>query len=325
MPPSLRVAVTGAAGQIAYNLLFRLISGEVFGPSLRIRLQLLELAQAMPALDGVALELIDAASPLLEAIDTTSDPARCFRGADEVILIGARPRTKGMERADLLRVNGPIFKEQGRVIAHEAASDVRILVVGNPANTNCLVACENGREVPPERWSAMTRLDMNRARALLAQKAGVNVAEVTHVAVWGNHSAAQFPDYTNARIGGKPATAAITDETWFRETFLPRVRNRGAEVIAARGHSSAASAAQAIVDHVRDRRNGTRWVSMAVRSTGAYGVPPGLIFSYPVDCPGGGDWTVIEGIPLNPFARRELDRNVEELAAERAEVKELFP
>jgi len=325
MPPSLRVAVTGAAGQIAYNLLFRLISGEVFGASPRIRLQLLELEQAMPALDGVALELIDAASPLLEDIDTTSDPARCFRGASEVILIGARPRTKGMERADLLRVNGPIFKEHGRVIAREAASDVRILVVGNPANTNCLVACENGGEIPPERWSAMTRLDMNRARAILAQKAGVNVAEVARVAVWGNHSAAQFPDYTNALIGGKSATAAVADETWFHEVFLPRVRNRGAEVIAARGHSSAASAAQAIVDHVRDRRDGARWVSMAVRSTGAYGVEPGLIFSYPVDCPGGDDWTIIENIPLNPFARREIDRNVEELAAERAEVKELLP
>ncbi len=325
MSPPIRVAVTGAAGQIAYSLLFRLINGEVFGPEQRIRLQLLELEKILPALEGVALELLDAASPRLEAIDITSDPSRCFRGAEEIFLVGSRPRSAGMERADLLKVNGPIFVEQGRLIAREAANDVRILVVGNPANTNCLVAMRNGRDVPPERWSAMTRLDMNRARAILAQKAGVNPADVTQMAIWGNHSASQFPDFTNACIAGTPATTAVPDENWFREEFLPRVRQRGAEIIAARGHSSAASAANAAIDHVRDRRTGASWISMAVASTGQYDVPPGLIFSFPVNCPGGGDWEIVDGITFNTFAREQIDRNVHELLAEQAAVRDLLP
>jgi len=320
-----RVAVTGGAGQIAYSLLFRLINGEVFGPERRVRLQLLELEEAMGALEGVAMELADTASPLLDSIDITSDPARCFRGAEEIFLVGSRPRTKGMERADLIRVNGPIFKEQGEAIAREASPEVRVLVVGNPANTNCLVAKENGREVPPERWNAMTRLDANRARALLARKAGVNPSAVTRLAVWGNHSASQFPDWTNALIDDRPASSVIGEERWFRDEFLPRVRRRGAEIIAARGRSSAASAAQAAIDHVRDRRKGGRYLTMAVASNGRYGVPEGLVFSFPVDCPGEGDWEIVEGVELNQALEKAIEDNVKELLAEREQVRDLLP
>jgi len=324
MKQPIKVAVTGAAGQLAYNLLFRLICGEVFGKDQPVKLQLLEIEQALPALEGVALELIDTASPLLAGLELTADPAKAFRGASEIFLIGAKPRSKGMERSDLIRINGPIFREQGKFIAREAASDVHIVVVGNPANTNCLVAMQNGREVPAERWSAMTRLDMNRARALLAQKAGTSPEEV-RIAVWGNHSTRQFPDFTTALVAGKPAVEAIGEESWFTEEFLPRVRNRGAEIIAARGRSSAGSAANAAIDHVRDRRNGAEYVSMAVASSGQYGVPEGLVFSFPVDCPGDGSWRVVEGIELNEFARAQLQSNVEELLQEKKAVRDLLP
>lgn len=318
------VAVTGAAGQIGYSLLFRLLTGEVFGPSCKVRLQLLELEPAMSALEGVALEVMDMASPLLDSLEITSDPARCFRGAEEIFLVGSRPRTKGMERAELIRVNGPIFQTQGRVIAEEAADNVRILVVGNPANTNCLVALSNGRDVPAERWSAMTRLDMNRAKSLLAEKAGVGVDAVARMGIWGNHSATQFPDFTHARIDGEPAEKVIQDDAWFRENFVPRVRKRGAEIIQARGASSAASAASAALNHVRDRRNGAEWVSMGVCSGGQYDVPPGLVFSYPMNCPGGGDWHLVEGLTFDEYGKAMIQANIDELLAEKEQVKDLL-
>ncbi len=325
MSSSIKVAVTGAAGRIAYSLLFRLINGEVFGPDHKVVLQLLEVEQAMPALEGLTLELLDTASPCMERVEITSDPARCFDGAEEIFLVGSRPRTEGMQRADLIKVNGPIFREQGRLIAAHAASNVRILVVGNPANTNCLVALENGADVPPERWTALTRLDMNRSCALLAQKAGVGPSDVSRMAVWGNHSASQFPDYTNALIGGQPAVSVIQDDAWLNSGFLPRVRKRGTEIIKARGASSAASAAHAALDHVRDRRNGTPWTSMAVAGDGSYDVPSGIVFSFPVTCLGDGDWEIIQGIELNSFAREQIENNIQELLAEKEEVKDLLP
>ena len=325
MRTPVRVAVTGAAGQIAYSLLFRLINGEVFGPDTPVSLQLLELEEAMAPLEGVAMELTDTGAPLLAGIEFTSDPARCFRGASEIFLVGSRPRTRDMQRADLIRVNGPIFRAQGRAIAAEAAADVRILVIGNPVNTNCLVAMACGADVPAHRWSAMTRLDQNRACGMLAEKAQAAPGAVSRLAVWGNHSAAQFPDYANARIHGTPALDVIGDAAWFRDTFLPRARQRGTEVIAKRGRSSAASAAHAALDHVRDRREGASFVSMAVRSDGAYDVPAGIVFSFPVCCPGGGDWELVEGLALDPFARTQIERNVSELLAEKEAVRDLLP
>jgi len=271
------------------------------------------------------MELTDLASPVLSGIDITSDPRRAFRGANEIVLLGSRPRTKGMERKDLLRVNGPIFVEQGRAIAEQAAPDVRILVVGNPVNTNCLVALRNGRDVPPERWTALLRLDENRARALLAAKAGVNVREVTQLAVWGNHSPTQFPDYLHARISGRPAPEVIGDETWLKTEFVERVRKRGAEVIKARGRSSAASAAHAVIGHLRARREGAAWTSMGVFSRGEYGLPSGVVCSYPVTCPGGGDWEIIPGLEFPREVWRIIQESAEELVAEKEAVRDLLP
>src|SRR5918911_3377065 len=281
---AIRVAVTGAAGQVAYAMLARLASGEVFGPNKKVILQLLEITQALPTLEGVAMELDDCSFPTLQDVVVTDDPNRAFQGCNWALLVGSFPRKQGMERKDLLGINGKIFVGQGKALAARATRDVRILVVGNPCNTNCLVAYHNGRDIPPERWSAMTRLDHNRARTALARKAGVANGEVTRVTIWGNHSNTQYPDFTNARIRGRPAPEVITDRDWLENTFVPLVQNRGAAVIKARGSSSALSAANGALDHVKSLLNPTPaddWVSAAVVSRGEYGVPAGLVFSYP--------------------------------------------
>src|SRR5947199_5037309 len=289
MSQTARVAVTGAAGQVAYALLPRTASGQGFGPQTKIILQLLEIPQALGALEGVAMELEDCAFPTLHGIVTTDDPGKAFAGCNYALLVGAAPRKQGMERKDLLGMNGKIFVGQGQALAKNAASDVRILIVGNPCNTNCLVAYSNGRDIPAERWNAMTRLDHNRAVAALAKKAGVPNEAVTCVTIWGNHSNTQYPDFTNAKINGKPATEVIGDRTWLETTFVPQCQNRGAAIIKARGLSSALSAANGAIDHVKGLLRPTPandWVSMAVVSRGQYGVPAGLVFSYP--CRGDG-------------------------------------
>src|SRR5437868_5495129 len=296
MPSPIRVTVTGAAGQVAYSILPRLASGEVFGPNQKIILQLLEITPALAALEGVAMELEDCAFPTLQEIITTDDPGKAFAGCNYALLVGAAPRKQGMERKDLLGMNGKIFVGQGQALAKNAASDVRILIVGNPCNTNCLVAYSNGRDVPAERWTAMTRLDHNRAAAALAKKAGVPNEAVTRVTIWGNHSNTQYPDFTNARINGKPATEVITDRKWLEETFVPQCQNRGAAIIKARGLSSAFSAANGAIDHVKSLIRPTPaddWVSMAVVSKGQYGVPAGLVFSYPCRSDGKGNYTLV--------------------------------
>jgi malate dehydrogenase len=322
----LRITITGAAGNIGYALLFRIASGGLFGPEQPVVLQLLEITPAMKALEGVAMELEDCAFPLLAGTVLTDDPNQAFAGASWCLLVGARPRGKGMERKDLLAANGPIFTGQGRAINERAADDVRVLVVGNPANTNCLIAMHSAPEVPPGRFAAMTMLDHNRARARLAGRAGTAVAEVRKVTIWGNHSSTQYPDAYHAEIGGRPAPEVIGDDAWIREDFIPRVQKRGAEIIEARGQSSAASAANAAVDHVRLWHGGTPegdWASMAIPSTGAYGSPEGVIFSYPVTV-AGGEISAVEGLELSDFDREKLSRTGEELLAERAAVAELL-
>src|SRR5262245_37788864 len=289
MADMVRVAVTGAAGQVAYAMLARLASGEIFGPQTKVVLQLLEIAPALPNLEGVAMELDDCGFPTLQDIVCTDDPARAFRDVNYALLVGSFPRKQGMERKDLLGINGKIFVGQGKALAENAAKDVRILVVGNPCNTNCLVAYNNGREIPADRWTAMTRLDHNRARSALAKKAGVGAGAVTQVTIWGNHSNTQYPDFTNARINGKPATEVITDRSWLENTFVPQVQNRGAAVIKARGSSSAMSAANGALDHVKAWLHATPandWISVATVSKGEYGVPAGMVFGYP--CRGDG-------------------------------------
>jgi len=328
MGSAMTVAVTGAAGQIGYALLPRLISGEVYGPGTPIRLRLVEVPPALPALGGVAMELVDCAAPLLAEVEITDDPRRAFAGANWVLLIGSKPRTKGMERKDLIRDNGPIFVGQGLAL-ERAAADVRVLVVGNPANTNCLIAMRHAARVgvPAARFAAMTRLDQNRARALLAKKAGVGVAAVTRVAVWGNHSATQYPDGENACIGGRPAPEVIGDGQWLRTEFVAAVQQRGAAVIAARGLSSAASAAQAVVDHVRSMGQATPaddWFSAGVPADGSYGVEPGLVFSYPLRADGSGGWEIVQGLPLSEFARGRLTATEKELVEERDVVADLL-
>jgi malate dehydrogenase len=324
----IHVTVTGAAGQIGYALLFRIASGALFGPDQPVVLRLLEIEPGMKALEGVVMELDDCAFPLVSDIVTTTDLNTAFDGTSWALLVGSIPRKAGMERGDLLTVNGGIFGPQGQAIAANAATDVRVLVVGNPCNTNCLIARSNAPEVPADRWFAMTRLDENRAKSQLARKAGVPVASVTNLAIWGNHSATQFPDVANARIDGTPAAEVIDDPAWLQGDFLTTVQKRGAAVIEARGLSSAASAANAAIDSVAAIHNGTSgddWTSLAVVSNGEYGVPQGLQFGFPVRATGQGGWSVVEGLTHDEFATGRIGVTTEELLAERADVESLLP
>ncbi|MHB8244411.1 MAG: malate dehydrogenase [Acidimicrobiales bacterium] len=326
-PRPVHITVTGAAGQIGYSLLFRIASGAMLGPEQPIVLRLLEIEPAMKALEGVVMELDDCAFPLLSDVVQTSDLATAFDGTSWAMLVGSVPRKAGMERKDLLGINGGIFKPQGRGIAENAASDVRVLVVGNPCNTNCLIARTNAPEIPAERWFAMTRLDQNRAQSQLAKHAGVPVANVTNIAIWGNHSSTQFPDFENAVIAGRPAREAIGDEEWLRGDFLSTVQKRGAAIIEARGASSAASAANAAIDSVVSARTATPegdWTSLAVASRGEYGVPEGLQFGFPVRADGQGGWSVVEGLDHSAFATERISATIEELLEERHEVEELL-
>jgi len=314
-----KVTVTGAAGQIGYALLFRIASGQLLGPDTKVHLNLLEIPQAVNAAEGTALELFDSAFPLLAGVDIYDDAKQAFDGANIALLVGARPRTKGMERADLLEANGGIFKPQGEAIAAGAASDVRVLVVGNPANTNALIAQRNADGVPAERFTAMTRLDHNRAVAQLATKTGAEVSQITNMAIWGNHSPTMYPDLFNAKVNGQRAWDAVGDEAWVANEFIPRVGKRGAEIIEARGASSAASAASAAIDHVYDWMNGTAegdWVSMAVPSDGSYGVAEGIISSFPVKV-SNGEWEIVQGLDVPEFSQARIDKTVEELVGER--------
>ncbi len=314
-----KVTVTGAAGQIGYALLFRIASGQLLGPDTKVHLNLLEIPQAVKAAEGTALELFDSAFPLLAGIDIFDDPKAAFEGTNIALLVGARPRTKGMERADLLEANGGIFKPQGEAIAAGAASDIRVLVVGNPANTNALIAQRNADGVPAERFTAMTRLDHNRAVAQLAAKTGADVSQITNMAIWGNHSPTMYPDLFNAKVNGQRAWDAVGDEAWVADEFIPRVGKRGAEIIEARGASSAASASSAAIDHVYDWVHGTAegdWVSMAVPSDGSYGVQEGIISSFPVKVTNG-EWEVVQGLDVPEFSQQRIDRTVEELIGER--------
>ena len=319
-----RIAVTGAAGQIGYALVYRLASGDLLGDE-PVELRLLEVPAAVKALDGVAMELLDCASPQLKGIEVTDDPAVAFDGANVAMLVGASPRSAGMERADLLEANAAIFAAQGRALAASAAPDVRVVVTGNPANTNALIASRHADGIPASRFTALTRLDHNRARAQLAAKARRPVADVTNVTIWGNHSATQYADAFNARICGKPADQWIADDAWIAFDFIPTVARRGAAVIAARGRSSAASAANATIAHVRDWLLGTPggdWTSMAVVSDGSYGVPAGLVSSFPVRCCDS-EWEIVLGLPLNAFARSRVNVSVDELKSEAEEVKSM--
>lgn len=322
---SVQVAVTGAAGQIGYSLLFRLASGEVFGQNTKITLKLLEITPALPALEGVVMELNDCAFPLLEKIVTTDDPETAFDGVNWAMLVGSKPRSKGMERGDLIRENGPIFVGQGKAL-NKAAADARVIVVGNPANTNCLIAMNNS-DVPNGRFAALTRLDENRAYAQLAEKAGVTVNDVSNVTIWGNHSATQYPDAENAKIKGKPAFDVISDHEWLRGEFIKTVQNRGAAIIAARGLSSAASAANAVLDHVKSFESKTaenNWFSAAVPSDGSYGIEKGLIFSFPITSDGNGGYSIVQGLPLSDFAQEKIQITEEELKSEKAVVADLL-
>ena len=323
----IRVAVTGAAGQIGYSLLFRIASGGVFGPDQPVALNLIEIEPGMKALEGVCMELDDCAFPLLTDIRPTSDLDAGFDGANWSLLVGSVPRKAGMERGDLLGINGKIFTGQGRAIEKNAAEDVRVLVVGNPCNTNCLIAMNNAQDVPRDRWFAMTRLDENRAAAQLAQKANRPVSEVSNVTIWGNHSATQYPDYYNARIGGVAAPEVIADDTWAHVDFIPTVQQRGAAIIQARGASSAASAANAAIDTVKSLTTPTaegEWNSVCVASDGSYGTEEGLITSFPVRSDGQ-NWEIVQGLPINDFARGKIDASVRELSEEREMVSDLLP
>jgi len=332
MAQPIRVAVTGAAGQVAYSLLTRLASGEVFGPNQKVILQLLEIPRsvnpkAMDALEGVAMELEDCAFPTLSGIVVTDDPNHVFDGCNWALLVGSFPRGPGMERKELLDRNGKIFVGQGKALAAKAAKDVRILVVGNPCNTNCLVAYSNGREIPAERWAAMTRLDHNRALAALAKKAGVPNEAVTNVTIWGNHSNTQYPDFTSAKINGKPAPSVITDRAWLESTFVKECQERGKAIINKRGVSSATSAANGAIDHVKDLLRPTPandWSSAAIVSNGEYGVPKGLVFSYPSRNQGG-NYRAVSGVQLDAFGQEKFQITLKELLDERDAVKELLP
>ena len=323
----IRVAVTGAAGQIGYSLLFRIASGAVFGSDQPVALNLIEIEPGMKALEGVCMELDDCAFPLLKDIRPTCDLNEGFDGANWSLLVGSVPRKAGMERGDLLGINGKIFTGQGQAIQANAASDARVLVVGNPCNTNCLIAMNNAPDIPRDRWFAMTRLDENRAAAQLAAKAGVQVSEVSNVTIWGNHSATQYPDYYNAKIGGQSASEVISDDTWAHVDFIPTVQQRGAAIIQARGASSAASAANAAIDTVRSLTTPTTegdWNSVCVASDGSYGTKEGLITSFPVRSDGE-NWEIVQDVPINEFARGKIDASVNELAEERELVSDLLP
>ncbi|MET0768607.1 MAG: malate dehydrogenase [Solirubrobacteraceae bacterium] len=325
MPQPTKVTVTGAAGQIGYALLFRIASGHLLGPDKPVHLNLLEIPQAVKAAEGTALELFDCAFPLLTGVDIFDDAKAAFDGANIGLLVGARPRTKGMERADLLEANGAIFKPQGEAIAAGAADDIKVLVVGNPANTNALIAQRHADGVPAERFTAMTRLDHNRAVAQLAEKTGTAVTDISHMAVWGNHSPTMYPDLFNAKVKGERAWDAVGDEAWVADTYIPRVGKRGAEIIEARGASSAASAANAAIDHVHDWVNGTPegdWVSMAVTSDGSYGVAEGIISSFPCRTANGG-YEIVQGLDVPEFSQQRIDKTVEELVGEREAVQKL--
>jgi malate dehydrogenase len=326
MTAPLRVTVTGAAGNIGYALLFRIANGDLFGPNQPVILQMLEISPAMKALEGVAMELVDCAFPLLADMVLTDDPNRAFQDTNWGLLVGARPRSKGMERKDLLSANGAIFTVQGKAINDNAASDVRVLVVGNPANTNCLIAQRSAPDVPAERFTAMTRLDHNRAMFQLADKAHVPVTAVKKVTIWGNHSATQYPDAYHAEINGQNAAAVIDDDAWIKSTFIPNVQKRGAAIIEARGQSSAASAANAAINHVQTWYNGTAagdWVSMGIPSTGAYGSAEGVIFSYPVTVKNG-VYSIVEGLQLSAFDQQMIAATGAELLEERAAVEEML-
>ncbi|GAA4949030.1 MAG: malate dehydrogenase [Streptomycetaceae bacterium] len=319
------VTVTGAAGQIGYALLFRIASGHLLGPDVPVKLRLLEIPQAVKAAEGTAMELDDCAFPLLKGIDIFDNPTDGFAGTNVALLVGARPRTAGMERGDLLAANGGIFKPQGEAINAGAADDIKVLVVGNPANTNALIAQQHAPDVPAERFTAMTRLDHNRAVSQLAQKTGAAVTDIAKLTIWGNHSATQYPDIFHAEIAGKNAAETVNDEAWLADTFIPTVAKRGAAIIEARGASSAASAANAAIDHVHTWVNGTAagdWTSMGVVSDGSYGVPEGLISSFPVVCKDG-KWEIVQGLDINEFSRKRIDASVAELAEERDAVREL--
>jgi malate dehydrogenase len=318
-----RVAVTGAAGQIGYAILFRIASGQMLGGDTEIDLRLLEIPDAQKAAEGTAMELVDCAFPLLKNIDITADPDEAFDGVNVALLIGARPRSKGMERADLLEANGAIFKPQGQALNANAADDVKILVVGNPANTNALIAQSNAPDIPAERFTAMTRLDENRAVAMLANKLGVGVADVQDLVIWGNHSPTMFPDLFNAKVKGERAVDAVDDMAWYENEYMPAVGKRGAAIIEARGASSAASAANAAIDHVRDWVLGADGLrSMAVPSKGWYGIDDGIVSSVPVRC-SGGDYAVEENLPVEEFAQSKIDITVGELREEREAVQKL--
>jgi malate dehydrogenase len=321
----LRVAVTGAAGQIGYAILFRIASGQMLGPDTQLHLSLLEIPDAVKAAEGTAMELDDCAFPLLSGIDIYDDVNRAFDGVNIALLIGARPRTKGMERSDLLEANGGIFEPQGKALSNHAASDVRILVVGNPANTNCLIAQSNAADIPVERFTAMMRLDHNRAKSQLARRTSAAVRDVTNMTIWGNHSATQYPDIFHAKVNGQNAAEVVNDQLWLENDFIPTVQKRGAAIIEARGASSAASAANAAVDHVRDWVSDTPaddWVSMGVPSDGSYGVDEGLICGFPVTC-SGGSYEIVQGLELDGFSRSRVDATVNELKEEREAVRQL--
>ena len=325
MTTPVKVTVTGAAGQIGYALLFRIASGQLLGPDTKVHLSLLEIPQAVKAAEGTAMELDDCAFPLLAGIDIFDDPDKAFDGANVGLLVGARPRAKGMERGDLLEANGGIFRPQGQAINDHAADDVRVLVVGNPANTNALIALSNAPDVPRERFTAMMRLDHNRAISQLASKAGCEVDDITHMTVWGNHSATQYPDLFHAEIGGRNAAEVVGDQEWIENDFIPTVAKRGAAIIEARGASSAASAANAAIDHVRDWVLGSPdgdWVSMGVPSDGSYGVEEGIVSSFPCTT-ADGRWSIVQGLEIDDFSRSRIDASVAELVEERDAVRGL--
>ena len=323
MSNPVKVTVTGAAGQIGYSLVFRIASGQLLGPEQPVDLRLLEIPPAMGALEGVAMELVDCAFPLLSGLDLHDNPGDAFDGVDIALLVGSRPRTKGMERAELLSENGKIFTVQGRALNEHAGAGVRVLVVGNPANTNCLIAMSSAPDIPRERFTAMLRLDHNRAVAQLAAKLAVPVSAVTDMGVWGNHSPTMYPDLFHAQVNGQQAAAAVDDQAWIENDFLPNVGKRGAAIIEARGASSAASAANAAIDHVHDWVAGTdgRWVSMGVPSDGSYGIPEGLISGFPCTC-AGGEYTIVQGLDIDDFSRSRIDATVAELTGERDTVSD---
>jgi len=327
MKSPIRVAITGAAGQIGYSLLFRIASGSMFGPDQPVILHLIEIEPALKALNGVVMELDDCAFPLLKGVVPTASLDEGFKGVNWALLVGSVPRKAGMERKDLLGINGKIFTGQGQAIAKNAAADVRVLVVGNPCNTNCLIAMNNAKGIPADRWFAMTMLDQNRAKTQLAKKAGVDVTAVSNLAIWGNHSSTMYPDFANAKINGQPAPAVIKDDAWFKDAFIPTVQKRGAAILEARGLSSAASAANAVVDTARALTTPTPagdWFSVAVCSDGSYGIEKNLLFSYPIRSDGQ-KWSILPGVPLSEFSKSKIAATETELKEEKALVADLLP